>query len=533
MALKALMLRKKIDIKTKELEALRSTSEGFEKREAEIEAAIAEAASEEDQAAVTDEIDAFTAERAANAESITALEKEISELEAELEKEERSQETTPPPAAASAEREDVKMPETRNRFGITNEMVTREDVQSFLGEVRSCIREKRALSNAGLLIPDVYLGLIRENVPNFSKLYRHAYVRRLNGEGKLTIMGTIPQAVWTACCANLNELTLGFNEAVVDCNKVAAFVPVCNAILDDSDINLSSEILEAILISIGKALDLAILYGSGSGMPLGIYTRLAQESQPAGYPANARPWVDLHSTNILTIANSVTGIDLFKTIMIDSSVISGKYSRGEMVWVMNDKTYKFLRAQGMNINAAGYIVSAVDGQMPAVGGIVEVIDDVPDYNIIGGYFDLYLLAERQGITLETAPMVKFIEDETLFRGKARYDGLPVIAEGFCCIAINGASASAASLAADAANTVQYIALNKSAVTLATRTGTEQLTAQLLNAQGIPTDGTITWASSDDTKATVAGGKITGKAAGSAVITATCGNAVAVCNVTVP
>ena len=46
------------------------------------------------------------------------------------------------------------------------------------------------------------------------------------------------------------------------------------------------------------------------------------------------------------------------------------------------------------------------------------------------------------------------------------------------------------------------------------------------------DGEITWASSDTTKATVSGGVVTGVAAGSAVITATCGDAVAVCNVTV-
>lgn len=532
MALKALMLRKKIDIKTKELEAARNHAEDLEKREAALEAAINEASTDEEQTAVTEEINSFTAERTSHSEKIALLENEISELEAELEAEERMQKTDQK-SGASEEREVIKMPETRNKFGITNEMTTREEVRNFLGEVRSCIKEKRAISNVGLTIPEVYLGLIKENVVNYSKLYRHVFVRRLNGEGKLTIMGTIPQAVWTACCANLNEMSLGFNEVTVDCNKVAAFIPVCNAVLEDSDINLSAEILEAILISIGKALDLAILYGTGSGMPLGIYTRLAQETAPAGYPATARPWVDLHSTNILTIANTVTGIDLFKTIMVDSTVISGKYSRGNIVWVMNEKTYKYLKAQGMNINAAGYIVSAVDGQMPAIGGIVEIIDDVPDYNILGGYFDLYLLAERQGMVLETAPMVKFVEDETLFRGKARYDGLPVIAEGFVCIAVNGAAAAGTELAADTANTAEYIVLNKSAVTLASTTGTAQLTARLLNAQGVDTKGAVTWTSSDTTKATVADGKITGKASGSVVITASSGNAVAVCNVTIP
>ena len=532
MALKALMLRKKIDQKNKDLEALRQIAEGFVTREAELEKAIAEAETEEEQKAVEDEIETFNTERSANESKIADLEKEIGELEADLEAEERAQNTEP--VAEPIKREETKTMEKRNKFGITSEMVTEERAHEFLSQIRTAVTEKRAISGAGLLIPDVFLGLVKENVINYSKLYRHVFVRQLSGEGKLAIMGTIPEAVWTACCANLNEIDLGFAQATVDCNKVAAFFPVCNAILEDTDIDLAAQIIEALSIAIGKALDKAILYGTGAGMPLGIYARLAQTSKPADYPAAGRAWVDLHTSNILTIANSVTGVALFQTIMLDSAVMNSKYSRGEKVWIMNEKTYTYLKAQGMNVNASGAIVSAFDGSMPAVGGIVEVLDFVPDYNIIGGYFDCYLLAERQSMTIESAPLVKFVEDETLFRGKARYDGQPVIAEAFICLAINGASAQSVDFAADTANTPAFIQLDKSAVTLETTTGTAQLKAVITNANGQKVDGTITWASSNTAKATVStSGKITGVASGSAVITATCGEAVAVCNVTVP
>lgn len=531
MALKVLMLRKKLSQKQTELETLRAAAAEFETREAELAKAIEEAENEEAQAVVDEAIEEFNSERSAHAEKIASLEAEIAELETEIASEEREQITE---TVKKPEKREVKTTmEKRNKFGITEETINAAGVPEFLSEVRSAIKEKRALSNAGLLIPQAFLGIIRENVINYSKLYRHVFLRRIGGEGKLTIMGTIPEGIWTACCANLNELDLSFADVTVDCNKVAGFIPVCNAVLEDSDIDLAAEIVEALNIAIGKALDKAILYGTGSGMPLGVYTRLAQTSQPAGYPATARTWVDLHSSNMLTIANTVTGADLFKTIMLDSAVISGKYSRGEMVWVMNDTTYKFLRAQGMSVNAAGAIVSAVDGSMPGVGGIVEVLDFVPNYNIIGGYFDVYLLAERQGITLESASLTKFVEDETLFRGKARYDGQPVIAEAFIALAINSASLAPAEIAADTANTVAFIQLDKSAVTLATTTGTAQLKARLLNSKGQEVTGTITWASSNTAKATVADGKITGVASGSAVISATSGEAVAVCNVTVP
>ena len=55
MALKALMLRKKIDDKKKELEALRA-SNNFEQREAELAKAIEEATTEEEKAAVEEEV---------------------------------------------------------------------------------------------------------------------------------------------------------------------------------------------------------------------------------------------------------------------------------------------------------------------------------------------------------------------------------------------------------------------------------------------------------------------------------------------
>ena len=114
------------------------------------------------------------------------------------------------------------------------------------------------------------------------------------------------------------------------------------------------------------------------------------------------------------------------------------------------------------------------------------------------------------------------------------DGAPVIAEAFTVIGVNGTSPDASmTFASDTANTVQQIALNKSAVAVTAAAGTNhtaQLKATLL-PEGV--NGTITWASSATANATVStAGVVTGASAGSAVITATCGDAVAVCNVTV-
>ena len=237
---------------------------------------------------------------------------------------------------------------------------------------------------------------------------------------------------------------------------VGGFFKVCNAVLEDSDLNLASILLDSIGQAIGLALDKAILYGRNNDtnykMPQGVMSRLVQTSKPADYPATARQWVDLHSTNIVTISSSTTGIALFQAIVSATGAVKGKYARGEKVWVMNEATYTTLKVQAMSINAAGAIVSGMEGTMPIVGGIVEVLDFIPDNVIIGGYFELYLLAERAGNKFAQSEHAFFIQDQTAFKGTARYDGVPVIAEAFIAIGINSTTpTSTMTFAPDSAN----------------------------------------------------------------------------------
>lgn len=449
MALKALMLRKKLNDAKKALEALRAKDAEFEKREKEIEASIEEAEAEEERAAVEEAVESFEAEKKQHEDEKAGLERQISDLENDLQEEEKEQNTDPaeqPPK--QEERKEEKM-EVR---GIEN-LVTREDVKAYLGEVRTAIKEKRALTNVGLTIPEVMLGLIRENIINYSKLYKHVNVRRVSGDGRQVIMGTIPEAVWTDCCANLNELSLSFSDVEVGCWKVGGYFAVCNATLEDSDVDLASELLTAIGAGIGLALDKAILYGTGNHMPLGIVTRLVQTEAPTGYPATARPWVDLHTSNVKSIAASNTGTKLFQAFVTDSGAAKGKYSRGGKVWCMNETTYTKLVSEAMAIDAGGAIVSGVNATMPVIGGTIEVLDFIPDNVIVGGYFDLYLLAERSGQKFATSEHVRFLQDQTVMKGTARYDGKPSIAEGFVAIGIAGTTPNATmSFAADTANT---------------------------------------------------------------------------------
>ena len=546
--LKTLMLRKRLDDAKKSLAALREKDADFQKRQEELEGAIEEAQTEEEKSAVEEEVEKFDAEKKAHEEEKADLEQSVEDLEGELADAEAEDAAKSAAAEAEAERgaeagsekrEAIRMnARARRLFGKmerseVNNMMQREDVKAYLENVRECIKNKRAVTNAGLTIPEVMLDLLRENIMNYSKLYRHVNVQPVSGDARQPIMGTIPEAIWTECCANLNELDIGFAGVEVDCYKVGGYFKVCNATLEDSDIDLAAALLEAIGQAIGFALDKAILYGQNTAatlkMPEGIVSRLVQTSQPASYPPTARPWEDLHTSNVITIANTYTGVDLFAQIVLASGAAKGKYSRGEKVWVMNETTYTFLKAQAMSVNAAGAVVSGIEGTMPVVGGIVEVLDFIPDYVIIGGYLDLYTLAERAGTRFAESEHVAFLSDQTVLKGTARYDGHPAIAEAFVAIGVNGTTPSSTmTFALDKANTVQAISINMTALDL-----TEGDDPVQLIATTAPVEGPVTWASSDETAATVDDeGNITAVAAGSAIITATSNGVVASCLVTV-
>ena len=432
MALKALMLRKKIDSKKKELEGLRAKEASFQTREAELEASIAETTTEEEQAVVEEEVAKFEAEKKEHEESKSGLEKEISDLEAELQEEERGQK----PPAKKEERGTEVMANANTRtkfFGMTiqerDAFIAREDVKTFLGKVRTCMKEKRALNNVGLTIPEVMLPMLREVAEATSKLYKKVNVAQVSGTARQVIMGTIPEAIWTEMCGILNELDLGFNDVEVDGYKVGGYFQVCNATLEDSDLNLTSELINALGKAIGKALDKAILYGKGVKMPQGIVTRLAQAAEPDNYPATARAWANLTTTHILK-GTGATGMNLFKEIAKAAGVTIEDYSTSGLTWCMNKKTHMELVVNSMDKNANAAIVAGMSNTMPVVGGEIVELSFIPDGEIIFGYFDMYLLAERAGVQISSSEHVKFIEDRTVIKGTARYDGKPVIAEAF-------------------------------------------------------------------------------------------------------
>lgn len=455
MALKALMLRRSIENKRSALEALRNKDAEFESREAELETAISEAETQEQQDAVSQEVETFEAEKKTHEDAKGTLESEIENLERELADEE-AKVPAPKNPEGKTRKEEKNMITRVKFFGMgmqeRDQFMQNDEVKKFLQRVRDLRQQNRAVTGAELNIPTVVLDLMRENVGEYSKLYKYLRVRKVKGKARQNVMGAVPEAIWMEMCGALNELDISFGNAEMDGYKVGGFIAICNSTLEDSDIALATEIITALLQAIGLGLDKAVIYGTGTKMPMGILPRLAQTEDPENAKVKV-PWKNLSQTNILLVSGK-TDLALFKALIEASGAAKPKYSRGKKFWTMNEKTKTKLLANSLGINAAAAITAGMNNTMPVIGGNIETLEFMPDDVIVGGYGDLYLLVEREGAAISTSEHVRFTEDQTVTKGTARYDGQPVIAEGFVAIGLGDVkpSATAVTFAQDKANT---------------------------------------------------------------------------------
>ena len=180
MALKALMLKRSIDRKMEELEAFRAKDAEFSTREAELEQAIGEAETPEQEQAVGEAVEQFDAEKKEHESKKEALSREIDGLEAELaaleEAEPKLDERGKEPKEKRERMNPMKLetnirslPLSRRAFDALSieqrtEIVEQPEVKEFLHQLRSMKGQSRAVTGAELTIPVFFLDLIAENM---------------------------------------------------------------------------------------------------------------------------------------------------------------------------------------------------------------------------------------------------------------------------------------------------------------------------------------------------------------------------------
>ena len=279
MALKVLMLRKKIDDKKKALEVLRAAA-NFEQREADIEKSIEEAETDEEKAAVDEEIEKLEAEKKEAEEKVGAIEREIEGLEKELKDIEEAGQK------AAEERKEVK-PMAAERSSMEYRTAFRDYVQS--GKVDRDILQFEQRNDAvstssdlGVLIPET---VMQEIIKGVSKVYGQLYsrVRKTNLKGGVKY----PIGSFAATFNRITETTKsdrqdpgGITGAVTFGYKIGEIRLARTLLQTVLDVPVfEQEFAKAVADAYVKAMDIEIMSGTeANNQCVGILTEAAAQS---------------------------------------------------------------------------------------------------------------------------------------------------------------------------------------------------------------------------------------------------------------
>lgn len=472
-ALKVLVLNSEITALRAQLTPLEQTRDGFAAREEQLRQAlgeITETSTDEERNAVSSAVDTFEQERSANAAEIARIQGEIDTRSAEIARLEAEQ--TPPPATPTVSNSDtrnndhherslVPMNNTTERrwFGLTyaerDALMQSEQVRTFLKQIREARAQQRSVTGGELGIPDGFLPILRDLTYQESKFLRYCFTTSFRGTTRQNVAGVAPEAIWTEMKDRLNEIDIDFWQLTMDGFMVGGYMAVPNSVLmDDSDLSLTTTILQALASSLAKAIDKSIWFGTGESMPVGIITRLAAQTKPTWWGSQQGDFTDLHTSNILKLDLAAkNGVEFFRPLVAALAVAKPDYSNGTVIWVMNRKTHMDIQSRALAFNDAAALVAGVSNSIPIVGGEIVEWEVMPDNEIAGGYMSLYRSVEREGTTIESNTNVRWLENQTCFKGMQRRDGKPAIGEAFVLVNYgNTAPTTTTTFGKDRANT---------------------------------------------------------------------------------
>jgi len=413
--LKAIKLNKRKELKHIELENRKAERDKCQVRADELEQSIESVATEAELAVLESEIDEVLGELSEHEEAIAEIEGEISEIEGELAGIEASQDRAAKKATQrrNAEGDESNIMEKGFNLRAKTPYEKRERMRQVL-EVRENrefyenvvnIIKNRGVSNTDLLIPEIVIDMINIDMLDIGKIVALVTVRQIPGIARIVLSGDTPEAVWLDCCGDLSELDLDFSMLEIDCFKVGGFIAICNATLEDAFINLAVHIQSQIAKAIAVALDKAIINGTG-----------AAGKQPTGIIPS------------LSAANKVTTKPDFPTLMSKFGLFPDDASN--LTAVMTRKTYyTHFAPQTVATTSAGQVVAQNSGGGVRLPDGTPVVftkkDNIADNEMLIGDYGKYFLAQRAGLQLAKSDEYRFIQDQTVFKGTARYDGRPI------------------------------------------------------------------------------------------------------------
>ena len=445
MALKTLMLRKKLQQEEKTLAELREEKEKLNQEEEELKEAIEELdeeSSDEERATVEDAVNELTNKVEQHDSRIKEVESTVEKIKAEieLEEEETTEEDVKEVEEARSTDSSRNNLETRGRVaqkliaerGETMHLETRkvERVQKllqrqenldFFNDLRKLYTRAAALGglsteNAQLLLPEQIIFEINQRVGEYGSLYNLVRKINLTGHARIIMNTDTVKMYWTEKCEPLKEVTLGeLRQVELDNFKLGGYLFLCEAFVEDFDANnyhsitMADFILNEFAKGIAQALDEAIYNGKGAGQkePEGIATAVTKVTQVK---------------SILDVLGVVGKLDL--------GFYEHNASDGTITIAGNRSTlYEYIYPETWGKDANGRLVYGMGNALPD-GTRIELSNVIPDGELVIGDFSQYVLGIRKEMAFDTNDRLQWIEENTGYKIRGRYDGKVTNPEAF-------------------------------------------------------------------------------------------------------
>ena len=376
MALKVLMLKRKLDEKKKMLEAAQAKAEELNTREAELEADIEAAETDEEKEAVEEAVAEFETEKGANEDERTALEKEVAGLEAELAEEERKQKE-------AAEKREEEVPRMEREDLIKAQRDAFADAIRGVKETRSG-NYNMAKGNNGDIIPKTIADEIITKIANISPIFEQAHKYPVKGTLAIPFYPAssshVINAAYAADFTDLEASSGDFDSVDLTGYLAGALAKIGRTLINNTDVDIVPFVEDQMAEAFRGFVDQEAINGSNgkaAGMLAGI-TQLVTG----------------------TYKSSVTADDLIKL----QCEIPDAYQQNA-VWLMTQSTKKQIRTLKDNENR--YLLNNdISGGYAGtlLGKPVYVVDAMPEMgtqnNLAVVYGDLSGLALKFSEELE-------------------------------------------------------------------------------------------------------------------------------------
>lgn len=241
------------------------------------------------------------------------------------------------------------------------------------------------------MLPDQLVNEIIQTTPQSSVIAARARKVRMSSKTlKQPVLASLPDAYWVNGDTGLKETTkMAWSGVSMTAEEMAVIVPIPDALIADSTIDLWGQIKPLIVEAIGKKLDAATIFGV---------------EKPASWPAALIPGAIAAGNSVVLGTGEDIGVDLAslgEMLALDGFAMNGFVSRPGLHWSLVG-----LRGDDGRALYTPALTTGLNGAPPTPGlygyplnEITTGVWDADDAVMLGADWDKVIIGIRQDITM--------------------------------------------------------------------------------------------------------------------------------------